>query len=424
MRPVDAMLHASGGLLRRKVRTLLTAFGVAVGVSALVLLVSLAIGVKVTLVEQFQTDTMLTTVVVNRPLEEAGPAKRNSPFPSMGRQDSDPMGDEDISEIGAIDGVVRVYPYFGLFLHTYPTEGSDEDHFPLWICGIPEGERADLRGALLAGDFWADGETDKIVIPSAVADFIEMEDPAALVGREIRFKRKRKDEPYRFTVVGVADSMKMGFRGNQVLMPLPRCREMWVETKGGIWSSYDPDDVGYPRAFVRVAGPADVDRVKTTVRNAGYQALSVSDILEALDTIFVVIEAFMALVGGVGLVVGFFGIANTMAMCVLERTREIGIMKSIGSTNRTILGLFLFEAAGLGFLGGAIGVLIGWLGGLLLNVLSRPLLDVEEGIHLFHTSPWLAAGALGFAILTSMLAGLVPAMRAARMAPVEALRYE
>lgn len=424
MGPADTLLHSAGNLMRRKIRTLLTAFGVAVGVTALVLLVSLAIGVKVTLVQQFQSDTMLTTVVVNRPLEESGTTKRQSPFPSFGRQDSDPMDDGHIAEIAAIDGVVRVYPDFGLFLHTYPTEGSDDDHFPLWICGIPEDERADLRGALLAGDFWADGETDKIVVPSAAADFLELEDPAALVGREVRFKRKRNDEPRRFTVVGVADSMKMGFRGNQVLMPLEECRELWIETKGGIWSSYDPDDVGYPRAFVRVEGPAAVDRVKTTVRNAGYQALSVSDILEALDTVFVVIEAFMALVGGVGLVVGFLGIANTMAMCVFERTREIGIMKSIGSTNGTILWLFLVEAAALGVLGGGVGVLLGWSGGLMLNAISRPLLDVEEGINLFHTAPWLAAGALGFAVLTSMLAGLVPAMRAARMAPVEALRYE
>jgi putative ABC transport system permease protein len=424
MNAIDTAIHSAGNLMRRKVRTLLTAFGVAVGVMALVMLVSLAVGVKQVLVQQFQTETMLTTVVVNRPLEQ-GPRRRHvNPLPAMGRQDSDPLRDEDLIQLRALEGVVSVYPDFGLFLQAYPSEQSDADHLPLWICGIPDEERAALSGALVAGAFWNDGALDRAVIPSVAVEFLELKDPSELIGKTLRLKRYSRDEPHRYTIVGVVDSTKMGIRANQVLIPLPACETLWKQTRGGIWSSYNPDHLSYPRAFVRIDSAAQVEKAKTRIRNAGYQALSVSDILKAINTIFNVVEAIMSLLGAVGLVAGFFGIANTMAMCVLERTREIGILKSVGATNATVMGLFLMEAAGLGVLGGALGLSIGWLGGVLLNELALPLLEVEAEVRLFQTTGWLALGAMGFSVGVSVLAGLVPALRAARMRPVEALRYE
>jgi putative ABC transport system permease protein len=136
-------------------------------------------------------------------------------------------------------------------------------------------------------------------------------------------------------------------------------------------------------------------------------------------------------VGAIALLVAAIGIANTMAMAILERTREIGLMKAIGATNRDVLSIFLGEAAGIGFLGGLGGILIGWLGGQLLNIAALAYLTEQAvqnggappGVAVF-TPTWLPPFALLFATLVGLLSGLYPALRAATLMPVTALKYE
>ena len=422
MNIVDTATHSTGSLLRRKARTTLTAFGVAIGVAALILMISLAIGVKLELLERMKSEAALTTLMVSRPV---GDPKDRGGFPSMGRGYTDPLTDEDIEQLRTIDGVDYVYPDFGLVLRIYVLEDNDKKKFPIWIVGIPPREREELESTLMAGRFFTEGAEDEIVLPSNAAERAGIEDPTTLLGKTIRMERTKRGERYAFTVVGVADSKKLGlFRAGQLMMPEARARDLWVKTKGGISSTYDSEETVYPRAILRVSKPGLLNATATRVQNAGFQTLSIDDIIKFLDQAFVVLEAFMAMVGGVGLIVALFGIVNTMTMAVMERTREIGIMKAVGAVNADVLRLFLFEAASIGVLGGAVGVLLGWMGGLLLNVLSRPLLDVAPDTNLFHTTIPLALAAIGFAVIVSTLAGLFPAMRAARMRPVEALRHE
>ncbi|HEY5668876.1 MAG TPA: FtsX-like permease family protein, partial [Anaerolineales bacterium] len=131
------------------------------------------------------------------------------------------------------------------------------------------------------------------------------------------------------------------------------------------------------------------------------------------------------------LLVAAIGIANTMAMAILERTREIGLMKAIGATNRDVLSVFLGEAAGIGFLGGLGGVLLGWSAGQILNVLALAYLAGQSaqtgGLPpsvAVYTPPWLPVFTLIFATLIGLLSGLYPALRAATLIPVNALKYE
>jgi ABC-type antimicrobial peptide transport system permease subunit len=156
----------------------------------------------------------------------------------------------------------------------------------------------------------------------------------------------------------------------------------------------------------------------------GYSVLSAVEILKNINLVFLVLEGFMACVGAIGLVVSLFGIANTMAMAVLERTREIGIMKALGARNRDIGRLFLSEAAAIGALGGVVGLAAGTALGKLLNLIAHLAFDLPERVALFHVTVALAGGSVLFSILVSVAAGWLPSRRAARMEPVAAVRYE
>jgi putative ABC transport system permease protein len=136
-------------------------------------------------------------------------------------------------------------------------------------------------------------------------------------------------------------------------------------------------------------------------------------------------------VGAIALLVAAIGIANTMAMAILERTREIGVMKAIGATNRDVLSVFLGEAAGIGFLGGLGGVLVGWSAGQVINVFALAYLAGQAAqtggpppTTAVYTPPWLPIFALVFATLIGLISGLYPALRAATLVPVTALKYE
>jgi putative ABC transport system permease protein len=226
--------------------------------------------------------------------------------------------------------------------------------------------------------------------------------------------------------VGLLDPMALGLRTPQVALPFDPALKLRDLTRGGLFNLIPYKQGTFPKAMVRVSDARQVDDVTNRLRNldSSYQVFSLKDILKVVDVMFLVIEGFLACIGAIGLIVSLFGIANTMAMAVLERTREIGIMKALGARNRDIGRLFLAEAAGIGAVGGAIGLGFAWLAGLVLGWIARGAFNLPEETSLFHVSNFLAAGSLLFSVAVSVLAGYLPARRAARMDPVAALRYE
>ena len=184
---------------------------------------------------------------------------------------------------------------------------------------------------------------------------------------------------------------------------------------------------GYDQAVVRVTEPIVMTDVRKVLNERGFESFSIVDQLEQLRTVFLIINSALGLLGGISLLVASFGIANTMIMSILERTREIGIMKAIGAEDREIKLIFFVEAAVIGLLGGIIGVLSAWGIDALANRLAYRFILKPQGtayVDFFAIPVYLWLGAILFAVLISILAALYPAARAARIDPVKALRHD
>jgi ABC-type lipoprotein release transport system permease subunit len=184
---------------------------------------------------------------------------------------------------------------------------------------------------------------------------------------------------------------------------------------------------GYDSAVVRVTDPVQLTSVRQKIADLGFGSFSIVDEIDQIRTVFLIIDSVLGLLGGISLLVASFGIANTMIMSILERTREIGIMKAIGAEDREIKLIFFVEAAVIGVVGGVIGVLLAWgIDGVANRLAYRFILKPQGAsfIDFFELPLYLSFGAVAFALIVSIVAALYPASRAARIDPVRALRHD
>ena len=219
-----------------------------------------------------------------------------------------------------------------------------------------------------------------------------------------------------------------GVSGARMFIPLQMVENLNVMLPSGLRGS-EPDfsnAPAYPSLSVRVRSPNRVESVQDAIRKMGFNTFSILDATRSLRRFFAVLDLFLGIFGSLALAVAALGIVNTLVMAILERRREIGIMKAIGASDGDVKKLFLAEAAVMGLLGGTLGVALGWVIGRLINAganfyLRRQNLPPE---NLWAVPWWLVGGAIAFAIVISMISGLYPAARAAKLDPVQALRYE
>jgi putative ABC transport system permease protein len=158
----------------------------------------------------------------------------------------------------------------------------------------------------------------------------------------------------------------------------------------------------------------------------GFATFSLLDATRNLRLFFTIFDLLLAIFGSLALTVATIGIINTLVMAILERRREIGILKALGAADRDVKQLFFVEAGVMGLLGGVFGVGMGWLIGQAVTWGTNLYLQRQNlpPAHVFSVPWWLVLSAIAFAIVVSLAAGLYPATRAARLNPIEALRYE
>jgi putative ABC transport system permease protein len=185
---------------------------------------------------------------------------------------------------------------------------------------------------------------------------------------------------------------------------------------------------GVDQVTLYVDRQENVEAVLESVQKTGLNAYAGLEHIQRQRLMYLLIFGAMTCVAGVALLVSALGIANTMLMSVLERTREVGIMKAVGAANSHIQMIFLVEGALTGLVGGGLGLLLGWAASLPGDawVRSMVLRDLKVNLKesLFVFPPWLGLCVVSFAVLVTTLAAIYPARRAARLHPVTALRHE
>jgi len=480
---LDILHLALRNLRQAKLRATLTTMGVIVGVSVIVTMVSFGLGLQRNMLARFKALDLFNEIqVYGRGLSSLAGLERSNRRDDAERRrersDKNPtriLDDQGVSEISAIPGVAYVEP--NVNFSGYVRSNGKVLNQNVGGANIPNASTRFLHFA--SGKMISSAQANEAVVTERFIRDFGFEKPSDAVGKTLELlapaaenadTKKDEDEETpnffgiplddggldessaletrSFVISGVLSTeikegaAQGGLRGLMpgagVYIPLGTAHSWMLKHRapmsrvalalarqGGKLGEGESE--GYDLAVVRVNDPVAVTEVRKKITELGFGSFAIMDELDQIRTVFLIIDAVLALLGGISLLVASFGIANTMIMSILERTREIGIMKAIGAEDREIKLIFFVEAAVIGVFGGVIGVLLAWgIDGIANRLAYRFLLKPQGAgfIDFFSLPPYLTIGAILFALIVSILAALYPASRAARIDPVRALRHD
>jgi putative ABC transport system permease protein len=232
-------------------------------------------------------------------------------------------------------------------------------------------------------------------------------------------------------VVGVAEiESGFGFRLGSLLVPTGVVSNLdyisFSDPVELMTMLSEPPAEGWALVVVKVENERDYDRVSTEIEAMGFRIFSFLEQMDQIRRSFLIFDVILGAIGLLALFIASLGIVNTMVMSIIERTREIGILKSLGAQEGQVRLLFLVESGVIGLIGSLGGILVGWLVSRLISAIIQWYLASQElpTMDMFSLPVWVALAAIGFGVGVSVVAGLYPANRGARVDPVRALRYE
>jgi ABC-type lipoprotein release transport system permease subunit len=476
---------ATQNLREAILRNSLTTVGIAVGVASLVAMLSLGVGLQELINRRLERNGLFDTVLV-RPrttFNATGQIRRNRDLGSY-RADNSPKRDQDdrgqadtrpdlnniVSrpldkdsrrELAQLPHVLEVYPEFRF---TGDLRFGESGHLTQ-VTSLPQSASTSDGLEGMQGHFFSSSDAHEVILQAdAAADLADSQhlQPGDMLGKDLILRyagreplpansgsRDRGTSPddaltgfsiisSRITlrVVGIVDAETVASGANAfgrsgAYVPLAVAEELGVVQGNDMGevvreSALGGNGLHYSNLTVRVEKPADVPAVEESVRQMGYAPFSLLDLTRNLRRLFAILDMLLGIFGSLALAVASLGIINTLVMAILERRREIGVLKALGASDKDVRQLFFAEAGVMGLLGGAGGVFLGWGIGRLIQLGTSYYLRQQQipAENIWSVPIWLVAAAIAFSLLVSLGAGLYPASRAARLDPVEALRYE
>jgi len=460
---------AGRNLREALLRNSLTTLGIAVGVASLVAMLSLGVGLQ-DLANQRLSHSGLFDAIFVAPrtnFSAFGRPVRLSPQPpGSGSASSEPIEPPRPLDEGAraaiehLANVIEVYPEI-----RFPTEVQFKGNpYSTIVAGVPMSARSGGACDAIKGAFFSGPAADETILQIEFARELSAV-PDTLLGQQIVLSYAERQplppEPRKngsagngpgqgaadaglspgfsvvpreenLRIVGIVETQPAAGFGSgatgRVLIPLQLAEKLraaqtsdFREILGGT-----PGKANYQSLTVRVTGPSAVKDVEDAIKGMGFSTFSLLDATDNLRLVFAVFDLLLGIFGSLALVVASLGIINTLVMAILERRREIGVLKALGAADRDIRKLFFVEAAVMGLLGGIFGVALGWTIGRAMNFGTNVYLHRRQlpATNLSSVPWWLVAAAIAFSVAVSLAAGIYPASRAAQLDPVEALRYE
>jgi putative ABC transport system permease protein len=474
------LVELAGRNLRESVlRNSLTTVGISVGVASLVAMLSLGIGLQHLASSRLAKSGLFDSIYVTSGRRMQGPNGRreNRKIPPP------PLDQAARQKMAKFAGVEEVYPdvrfpaelkLLSANAVTSPTnnssaassnetraqssEGQPSREYQL-ISGLPMSARQLESFDSMKGKYFSSADAAEIILQSDEAKTLT-DKPDDLLGKDIVLRYASRHllnddgsssaasqygaaselsvyavSPKEATlkVVGLVESKAdagirgAGSAGAYVPINFALKLEPMQMTQVRLAGDRDPLANNYSALIVRATRSSQVEGIENQIKQLGYNTFSLLDATRNLRRFFAILDLFLGIFGSLALAVASLGIINTLVMSILERRREIGIMKAIGASDGDVQKLFFAEAGAMGIFGGAVGVLLGWIIGRVINFGTRVYMQRQQQFtpdDVWLVPLWLVLGAIGFSVIVSLLAGLYPAARAARLDPVQALRYD
>ncbi len=392
-------------LLSKKSRTLFTISAIAVSFAAILILLSLGYGLQ-RLVEQ-QTVGLEALRLIDVDAENSSIVSLNS---------------ESVNRIKSIAGVENVIPQISAAgkLHI---DGSIIDATVF----LTEGDYLELsyKSTLWGNTDDALGERS-LFLNDVVPGLLSIEASEQIIDREVGIDlvfspsvlEINEDSQTTYsgllrTVQGVVVDRKVENRVPIVYLSINQFPDLY-------------SNANFSRVKVLLNDPESLESVRAQIENLGYRTSSAADTVEQIDSVFTTFRIVLFVIGLVGVTIAILGMFNTLTISLMDRMREIGIMKALGMQGKYVLGLFLTESVMISISGGIAGLIISVLGGNILEKTMQFAAEVQDrpSVDFYYTPLSIAGLMLLFSALTGLITGIYPAVKAMRMKPLDALRYE
>lgn len=442
MKKSDLFKTAFRNLRNRKTRTRLTVIGVVIGTCAIVIMVSIGVGIDKMLTAQFESNSSLNKITVYQGYNDDGTENEETV-----------LDDRALEYMSGIEHVEFAVPVMDMEQYVAVSRGK----YSLgWGLRAIDASAMEAMGFTLKEGSFAGMDKNTVFFGErAVTNFMDSQ------GNSVKYKfdsdynleeceidamkdiftvsvkensedggvKTGTSTPQRLRVGGVikSDYKVDQYSDSGVYMDMALAKDLIKQYN--MLNKVKNQKFSYSNIYLMVDDMENVKAVKEVLEEKGFSSYSDDEELEYTKKIMLAVQLVLGAIGAISMFVAFFGISNTMVMSVMERTKEIGVMKVLGCELKDIKAMFLYEAGTIGLIGGTIGLIISYILSLIANGVARLVMGSMNSGEDFYVCvssipPWLAILGIGFAVGVGVVAGLSPAKRSVKVSALTAIHNE